>query len=261
MNSFVIKKKFGQNFIKDQNLLNKIIDHLTINEDDLVIEIGPGQGDLTKAILKNNCYYLGYEIDENLFSFLNCFNNIKQKIIYGDFLQKDINDDIRNIPYKKLYVVGNLPYYITTPIIKKIISDKVPLCEMLLMIQKEVADRFCSNPRHKEYGSITVYLNNYFNIERIIDLKNDVFFPKPKVDSAVLKFTKITPLINEKNEKKFNQLLKDSFQFKRKTIKNNLRDYNLDVIEKILLKHGQSLQSRAEEIPVDVFVEMVESLN
>lgn len=258
--NFNIKKKFGQNFIKNQNLLKQIVDNITINEDDLVIEIGPGQGDLTKQIIKNNCFYIGYEIDKELSPFLNSVSNNKQQIIYEDFLQANIINMIKDINYKKMYIIANLPYYITTPIIKKIVDDKLPIHEMLLMVQKEVGDRFCSSPKSKDYGSLTVYLNCFFSIKKIIDVKKENFYPKPKVDSVVLKFTIKPSLLNENNIDKFNKLLRDSFQHKRKIIKNNLQEYDLKKIEQILLKNKLSLQSRPEEIPVEVYIKILQKL-
>lgn len=260
MEKFIIKKKYGQNFIKDKNLLVKIVSNIEITEKDLVVEIGPGQGDLTDAILINSPHYIGYEIDDSLNEYLSKFNNEKQKIIYGDFLKQNVIEEINKIKYKKLYIIANLPYYITTPIIKKIINDKLPVDEMLLMIQKEVADRLSSPPKHREYGSLTVFMNYYFDVKKLFDVKKENFIPRPNVDSTILKFSisKSNKKVND--ESKFNKLLKDSFQFKRKTIKNNLKDYDLEKIEQILVKNNLTLQSRAEEIPLLVYIEIANSI-
>ncbi len=260
MEKFVVKKKYGQNFIKDQNILNKIVSNIEIKSDDLVIEVGPGQGDLTKSILNNCPYYIGYEIDETLKVFLEKIDNDKQKVIYNDFLSQDINNEISKITYDKLYIIANLPYYITTPIIKKIINDKLPVDAMLLMVQNEVADRFSSNPKCREYGSLTVYMNYYFDIKKLFIVKKDVFYPKPNVDSAILLFTRSTKNYKVNSEETFNKLLRDSFQFKRKTIRNNLINYDLEKIESTLIKNKLTLQSRAEEIPLNVFVEISNSI-
>ena len=164
MSDYKHKKKFGQNFLKNKRVLINIIDSIDVKEDDLVIEIGPGQGDLTKYLKLYNCNLLCYEIDTDLKKYLDKFEDNKTKVIFRDFLESNIKEDIKDIKYNNLYIIANIPYYVTTPIIEKIINDGLDVKEMSLMVQKEVAYRFGAKPGTKDYGSITVYLSSYFDI-------------------------------------------------------------------------------------------------
>ena len=262
MGKFVFKKSLGQNFLKDNNVIHKIVDSASIDKDTLVIEIGPGQGAISRLIVPRAKYSILYEIDTRLNWYLSKilkeYDNYS--IIMNDFLLEDVNKELSKYEYKKLYVVANLPYYITTPIITKIINDKIPINEIVIMIQKEVADRFSAKPGSKEYGQITVFLNYFFDIDNVCNVSKNCFFPKPKVDSAVIKMKKKE--INDyiKNFDVFNKLVKDSFRFKRKTIKNNLVGYDLDIISNILTKYGFDINTRSENIPYNVFVEIANEL-
>ena len=190
---------------------------------------------------------------------LSKFENEKTKIIFDDFLKRDILSDIKEIKYNKLFIIGNLPYYITTPIILSIIESSLNVENMVFMVQKEVADRFSSNPGSKEYGSISVLLNYYFNIKKLFDVSRTKFYPVPNVDSSVIKFEKKDYLIPVDFEK-FNKLVRDSFQFKRKNIKNNLKGYDLNKIDEVLKKYSFSLSSRAEELSMDIFVDIANNI-
>ena len=256
--NFNFKKSLGQNFLIDKNILNRIIEVSNITPNSLVIEVGPGSGNLTKFIAEKAKQVLCYEIDNRLEEILDQelidYNNID--IIFDDFLKRNINIDIEKYNYDNLYLVANLPYYITTPIIEKIIDSNLPFKQITIMIKKEVGDRFISKPKTKEYNSLTVYLNYYFNIKREFIVSRNAFIPKPNVDSVIISLQKKEKTLYLKDKNIFNKLLRDSFKFKRKTIKNNLKNYDLETINKVLLKHGYSLMSRAEEIPLDVFVEL-----
>ena len=262
-NNFKFKKQFGQNFICDENIINSIIDKSKIDKDTLVIEVGPGAGSLTnKLALKAKnvlCYEIDKDVKEILESNIADFNNVE--IIYNDFLQCNVLSDIKKYSYKKLYLVANLPYYITTPIIMKLIDDHINIDKIVVMVQKEVGDRFKAKPKTKEYGSLTVFLNYYFEIKKLMDVSKNVFIPKPNVDSIVVEFVKTNNNYHVKNEELFFKIVKDSFKQKRKTIKNNLRDYNLDIIENVLKQNNFSLSSRAEEIPIEVFVDIANELS
>ncbi len=261
MEKFVYKKKYGQNFLQDENILSKIATSLPINEDDLVIEIGPGKGSLTRYLKKTNAYVFCYEIDEETKPDLDKLTGPRLKIKYGDFLQTDIKSDIAKIKYNKLYIVANLPYYITTQIIKKLIEAEINIEAMCLMVQKEVAERFAAQPGCKDYGSLTIYLNYFFQIRKSMAVSRNYFKPVPKVDSAVVIFeaNKEKMLLN--NEKLFFEIVRSSFRHKRKNIKNNLYDYDLKKIEQILNKYSLSLTSRAEQIPLAVFADIANNLN
>ena len=261
-NNFHFKKNFGQNFIVDENLINSIITKSEIDEETLVIEIGPGAGSLTAKLAKNAKQVLCYEIDKDLEPILK--QNVKDSnvdIIFGDFLKCNVLPEIEKYKYDKLYVVANLPYYITTPIIMKLIEDRIPVDKIVVMVQKEVGDRFKAEPNSKDYGSLSIFLQYYFNVRKLIDVSRNVFIPKPNVDSIVVEFSKKDRIYNVKNESVFFTLVKDSFTQKRKTLRNNLRDYDLEKIEEVLSKYGFTLTVRAEQLSIDIFVEIANALS
>ncbi len=252
---FVFKKKYGQNFLTNQTIINKIVQSIEPTNKDLIIEIGPGAGALSKRLKQYGTHLICYEIDQETRLYLDELEDEHTHIIYDDFLKRDIMSDIRAYDCNRIFVIGNLPYYITTPIISKIITDKIPIYEAVFMVQKEVAERFVAKPNHREYGAITVFLNAYFHVSKLFDVSKNYFIPKPKVESAVVKFTAKTEKA-EIDYSKFSKIVKDSFQFKRKTLKNNLKQYDTEKIEEILKKNGYSLDHRAEEIPFSVFIEI-----
>lgn len=258
--NFNFKKRYGQNFLKDDNVLNNIVNSIDITENDLVIEIGPGAGALTNKLLNKTKKIICFEIDKQLEIYLNKFEEIGVKVIYGDFLDQDVKSYL-NFSYDKLYIIANLPYYITTPIINKIIVDKIPVNKCLFMVQKEVADRLSASKSTKDYNSLTVFMNYYFEIKKLFNVSRNVFYPKPNVDSAVILLTKREkPLVNVKNEEKFFKLIKDSFKYKRKTLKNNLKSYDLEKIEEILNKYNMNLLARAEAISIEIFADISNNL-
>ena len=262
-NGFNLKKKFGQNFIVDENIINGIINKSEIDKDTLVIEIGPGAGSLTYKLSKYAKEVLCYEIDTTLKDVLGetlkDSNNVK--VNYIDFLEANVLDDLKEYEFKKLYVVANLPYYITTPIIVKIIEESIPVDKICVMVQKEVGDRFKANPGSKDYGSLSVYINYYFNVRKLMDVSRNVFLPKPNVDSIVVEFSKKSDKKDVMNETIFFKLIRDSFNQKRKTIRNNLKDYNLEIIENVLKKYNFDLSVRAEALSVDIFIDMANELS
>lgn len=258
--NFNFKKKFGQNFIVDKNIIHSIIKKSNIDKDTLVIEIGPGAGSLTAQLDKVSGHVIAYEIDKTLKPILEKQNLNNTTIIYEDFLKRNISEDLKNYNYSKTYVVANLPYYITTPIIIKLIEDKLNIDKIVVMVQKEVGNRFKANPNTKEYNSLSIFLNYYFTVEKILDVSKNVFIPKPNVDSIVVSFTKKENKIKLKNEQIFFKLVRDSFKQKRKTLKNNLKGYNLEKIENILKKHNLDLTVRAEAISIEIFAEIANEL-
>ena len=253
------KKSLGQNFLIDSDIINKINLSINASSNDLIIEIGPGMGALTKFLKTKNANLICYEIDKDMQPYLNKFVDDKTKIIYEDILKTNIEEDIKNINFDKLYIVGNLPYYITTSIIKFLISKNLPIDKMIFMVQDEVANRFTANEGSKDYGSISLYLKYYFNLEKLFKVSKYSFRPVPKVESAIIKLSKRLnkPILNE--EKYFN-LINDSFSMKRKTLKNNLKQYDFNKIKKVLDKYNLPENVRAEEISEYVFIEIYESL-
>lgn len=261
LKNFEYKKSLGQNFINDDNIISKMVNSIDIDKDTLVIEIGPGAGVLSKEIIPKSNYTILYEIDTRLEDILSerlkDYNNYK--IIFNDFLKEDVKKEVVNYQYNKLYVVANLPYYITTSIIEKLINDITP-DKIVIMIQKEVADRFCAKVNSKEYGYITAYLNYFYDIKKLFDVSRNCFTPKPNVDSTIICMEKKNRDIVVKDIKYFNKFIQDCFRFKRKTLKNNLKGYDLNIIESILFKYGFNLTSRAENIRTDIFVEIVNEI-
>jgi 16S rRNA (adenine1518-N6/adenine1519-N6)-dimethyltransferase len=262
VNDFNFKKRYGQNFLIDNNILNKIVTAANIKEDALVIEIGVGSGNLTKKVATYAKNVIGYEIDETLKPIisesLKEFSNIS--VIYDDFLKRDLSKDLLNYEYSSIYVVANLPYYITTPIISKLIEDNIYIDKMIVMVQKEVADRLSAKPNSKDYNSLTIFINYYFNVTKLFDVSKNVFIPKPNVDSAIIELKKKTNNYNLNDEKVFFKLVRDAFQHKRKNLRNNLKEYDLDRINDVLIKHNLDLTVRAEQLSIDIFIEISNNL-
>ena len=259
MENFNYKKKYGQNFLIDKRIIKKIVSSVTPTKEDLIIEIGAGSGSLTKELQDFEANILSYEIDLETKNDLDKLANEKTKFIFDDFLKRDLSEDIKDIKFKDLYIVANLPYYITTPIIEKIIKSDIKPQKMILMVQKEVADRLSAKPKTKAYGYITVYLNYHFQIRKLFDISRAAFVPKPNVESTVIELTSHSKY-KCNNEELFIKLVKDAFKQKRKTIGNNLANYDKQKIEKILHEHKFSLKSRAEEISVEIFVQISNAL-
>ena len=157
-------------------------------------------------------------------------------------------------------MIANLPYYITTPIIVKLIDEKINLKKIVVMVQKEVGDRFKAIPGCKDYSSLSIYLNYYFEVKKIMDISRNIFIPKPNVDSIVIELNKREYHKRIKNEDLFFKLVKDAFRQKRKNLKNNLKKYDLEKIKDILNVYHYDLTVRAEQLSIDVFIDMANNL-
>ena len=260
---FKFKKKYGQNFLKDQNIIKRIVESAEIAENSLVLEVGPGMGVLTKCLAENAMKVLCYEVDLQLQEYLE--NNLSEYdnvvIHFKDFLKADIERDLSEFSYNKLYFISNIPYYITTPILMKLMDLPFEFSNIVVMIQKEVANRFSSLPGCRDYGSITVFLNYFYEVEKLFDVGREKFMPSPHVDSAVISLKPRANRLEVYNMKVFFQLIHDSFQFKRKNLRNNLKSYDLVEVEKVLNEYGFDLNVRAENLGVDVFVAMSNALS
>ena len=162
--------------------------------------------------------------------------------------------------YEHLYFVSNVPYYITTPILLKLIESGLPFEKILMMVQKEVGDRFSTCPGNREYGSITVMLNYFYDVKKEFFVSRKQFVPEPNVDSVIVSFTEKEDKLFLKDFAFFERLVRDAFQYKRKNLRNNLKNYNLDVVLNILADFGYDLTVRAEMLPVEVFVKLANAL-
>ncbi len=262
MEKFNFKKSLGQNFLKDENIINNIVEKCSIDNETLVIEVGPGNGALTTKIIKKCKNLICFEIDKRLEEVLNSKLSLydNYEIIIDNFLKVDVLSYIKKYSYKKLYFISNLPYYITTPIITKLIDEKINPDKIVVMMQKEVADRFTAKPNSRDYNSLTVFLNYYYDIKKIIDVSRNCFIPRPNVDSSVIELNLKQNKLFVKDINIFNKLIKDSFKFKRKTLKNNLYEYNLNIISLVLKKYNFDLSVRAESITLEMFVDISNNL-
>lgn len=260
---FKFKKKFGQNFLKDKNILQNIVLKSEVDKETVVIEIGVGAAALTKYLSNYAKNVLAYEIDETLRPIIEeeLKENNNVEVLFMDFLNSNVKEDIKKYNYSKLYVVANLPYYITTPIIEKIINDDLGVDKIVVMVQKEVGDRFSAKVGSKDYNSLTVFLNYYFDIKKIINVSRNSFVPAPNVDSVVVEMKKIENKYDVTDEKLFFKLVRDSFKYKRKNLRNNLKGYNLDIISEILSNYNLDLTVRAENLKIEQFVEISNKLS
>lgn len=255
----VFKKRYGQNFLHDDNILSKIYSSISPGVDDLIIEIGPGSGNLTKYLMRYNCQVVCFEIDKSLDKYLGSLVCDKLDVFYVDFMDVCLEDVLSHYKYNDVYVIANIPYYITTPIIEKIVFSNINVKSLTLMVQREVADRLSSSCGSKDYGYITAFLGAFYDIVKLFNVPRSCFYPVPNVDSAIIRLNRIECLVADVPF--YNKFCKDAFRFKRKNLKNNLFDYDLELISNILIKNGFSLNNRAEDIPINVFIEIVNSLN
>jgi 16S rRNA (adenine1518-N6/adenine1519-N6)-dimethyltransferase len=266
--NFHIKKKYGQNFLTDQNILRNITDISSIDKETLVVEIGPGFGSMTEILLEKAKKVLAYEIDKDLIPILNDnLDNENLILINDDILKRDIDEDIRKIDedFNNIVVVANLPYYITTPIIMKVLEQSNLVKELVVMMQLEVARRFTSKPRTKDYNSLSIVIQ--FKTESKIALKvpRTVFVPAPNVDSAVVHMKVKNDIAPSPDDLEvFFKLVRTSFTQRRKTLVNNLSSgFNItkDMIKEILVECDFGENVRAEELSVENFVELSNKFN
>ena len=265
---FHIKKKFGQNFLVDQNILQKIVAIPSLSKDTLVIEIGPGMGSLTEHLMHASKHVLAYEIDGDLIPILrNTFKDQNLTVKHSDFLKCNIDADIKDlkITYDKVVVVANLPYYITTPIIMKIIEESVEVKEMVLMMQLEVARRFTSKPSTKDYNSLSIAIQYKTKAEIAMKVPRTVFIPAPNVDSAIVKLVVKNELeVSPENEELFYKIVRSSFSQRRKTLVNNLFSA-LNIPKVFAIKMLGDLdynpQARAESLSVNDFIRISDYIN
>ncbi|HFH8937086.1 TPA: 16S rRNA (adenine(1518)-N(6)/adenine(1519)-N(6))-dimethyltransferase RsmA [Streptococcus agalactiae] len=227
---FTFKKSFGQNFLTDTNILQKIVDTAEIDKGVNVIEIGPGIGALTEFLTENAAEVMAFEIDDRLIPILADtlarFDNVQ--VVNQDILKADLQTQIQAFknPDLPIKVVANLPYYITTPILMHLIESKIPFAEFVVMIQKEVADRISAMPNTKAYGSLSIAVQYYMTAKVSFIVPRTVFVPAPNVDSAILKMVRRDqPVVSVQDEDFFFRVSKVAFVHRRKTLWNNLTSH------------------------------------
>lgn len=261
-NDLYAKKKFGQNFLNDQNILSSIVEHANIDKDTLVIEVGPGLGSLTEHLVKAAGFVLAYEIDKDLLpildkNFKDC-NNLK--VINKDILEVDINKDIDEYKkdFKNVYLVANLPYYITTPIILGLLSKTDKIKRYVMMMQEEVADRICGKPKTKDYNALSIAIGYRAKAKLELKVPRTVFIPSPNVDSAVISLNLYdNPPYKAKNEELFFEFIRLCFNQRRKTLYNNLGTvYKKDFILKMFEDLNIKATVRSEELDIVDFIKM-----
>lgn len=219
------KKKFGQHFLDDENILNKIVDSAYLREDDEVWEIGPGLGTLTDVLLSRKARLTIFEIDNDLIPNLKKKFDEKCKIIHSDVLRVNWADELGE---KRINLVSNLPYQISSPVLYKISKHFKSFNCVVLMLQKEVAKRLCANPGKKDYGVLTLKTQFYFNTEYLFDVSRDSFTPPPDVESAVIRMTPRAEIKDLSDIDLFWNLVETAFRNRRKTLRNNLKYLNCD---------------------------------
>ena len=258
------KKKYGQNFLEDSELSEKIIEISGVSKDIEVIEIGPGLGFLTEKLIEKSKYLTAFEIDDDLIPVLNKKFQGRDNfsLIHEDFMTADLGTFLEG--KKNIKVVANIPYYITSPIINKLIEYRKNISEIYLMVQKEVAERIASEAGSKNMSLLTHAVQFYADAEYLFTVPKEKFTPVPKVDSA---FLKIKMFDDEKYEKQilegeYFKYLKTAFSNKRKSIANNLsgEGYSKEVTGDILEKLGKTRLARTEEFSVQEFINLIEEL-
>ncbi|RKD30902.1 16S rRNA (adenine(1518)-N(6)/adenine(1519)-N(6))-dimethyltransferase RsmA [Thermohalobacter berrensis] len=234
--SFKFSKSLGQNFLVDGNVIRKICDGANITKEDEVLEIGPGIGTLTQILAERAKKVVSVEIDKKLLPILDetlsGYENVE--IVHGDVLEINLNTLIREkFKNKRIKVVANLPYYITTPIIMTLLEQKLPIDKIVVMIQKEVALRMQANPGSKDYGSLSIAVQYYSEPKIITNVSKNVFIPKPKVDSTVIMLDILDkPRVEVKDEKLMFNIVKAAFAKRRKTLTNALNSSPLGLSKK-----------------------------
>lgn len=255
---FRFTKSLGQNFLVDQNIVKDIVKGAQVTKEDYVIEIGPGVGTLTRELLKEAASVTAIELDEKLLPILR--DELKEfenfNLIHGDATKVQLD---AVYPGKKIKLVANLPYYVTTPIITKILNDRVAFSSLTIMIQKEVAERMDAVPGTKDYGSLSVLVQFYCDTKIVRNVPPESFMPRPKVDSTVIRLTKLeTPRAVVKDEELFFKIVRMVFTMRRKTLSNNLKSlgYSREFIEEVLVEAGIDLKARGETLSVEKFAEL-----
>ena len=262
---FDFKKKFGQNFLIDENVVEKIVREAGVTKDDFVVEVGPGIGTMTRILCENAREVVAVEIDRSLFLFL-------QKILFlimtnvTVIVKISLKLDIKKLADEKnggrpIKVVANLPYYITTPIIMGLFESHVPLDSITIMVQKEVADRMQCGPGTKDYGALSLAVQFYAKPKVVLNVPASCFMPRPNVDSAVIRLERFkTPPVDVKNEHLMFKIIRASFNQRRKTMLNSVGNSGIGITKEALTNAletmGLPLTIRGEALTLEQFAEL-----
>lgn len=246
------KKHLGQHFLKDENIAKKIADTLSLKDYNLVLEIGPGMGVLTKYLLEKETTTYVIEIDSESVEYLQAnYLNLAPRIIEKDFLKYDLKEVFNDSQFA---IIGNFPYNISTQIVFKVLEMRGQIPEFSGMFQKEVAQRICEKEGSKAYGILSVLTQAFYNAEYLFTVPPSVFNPPPKVDSGVLRLTRKEHLDLPCDEALFFRVVKTAFQQRRKTLRNSLKTFNLSDN----LKANAIFDKRPEQLSVDSFIELTQ---
>lgn len=267
---FVFQKKFGQNFLIDTHVLDKIVSAAEITKEDVVLEIGPGIGTLTQYLAYQAKEVIAVEIDKALIPILrdtlSAYDNVT--ILNEDILKVDINRLVEEKNQgRPIKVVANLPYYITTPIIMGLFESHVPVASITVMVQKEVADRMQVGPGTKDYGALSLAVQYYAEPYIVANVPQNCFMPRPKIGSAVIRLTRHKqPPVDVKDEKLMFRLIRASFNQRRKTLANGLKNdsalnYTKETVEKAIADCGFSPTIRGEALTLDEFARLANYLS
>lgn len=266
---FQFKKKFGQNFLIDPHVLDKIVDAAQITKDDFVLEIGPGIGTLTQYLCENARQVLAVEIDDKLIPILKetlqPYDNVE--VLHGDILKQDIQQiaDTYN-DGKPIKVVANLPYYITTPIIMELFESHVPLANVTVMVQKEVADRMKAEPGTKDYGALSLAVQYYAKPYIAAFVPPNCFMPRPNVGSAVIRLDCLARVpVEVHNEKLMFRLIRASFNQRRKTLQNGIANsaelsFTKEHAARAIEQAGFDVRIRGEKLGLEEFARLADEL-
>ena len=248
MQKIKAKKRFGQHFLNDKNIARKIVDKLSVKKDDYVLEIGPGMGVLTQFLIKKDINLQVIEIDRKAVSYLNHYYPIlENKIINDDFLKINLSKSYKN----PISIIGNFPYNISSQILFKSFENRNIITQIVGMFQKEVAERVASTKKNKR-GILSVLLKTFYDIEYCFTVEEHVFTPSPKVKSGVIKLTRNARKSLDCDEELFIQIVKTSYNQRRKTLRNALKSFSLESN----LEIKNILHLRAEQLEVEDFIRL-----
>ena len=261
MNDFEFKKKFGQNFLTDKNLLTQIVEKSGVMSDEVVVEIGAGRGALTEVLSGYAKKVYSFEIDKELFDFLTeKFDGTNVEMIFKDVMQVS-DEELNQIIGSKFRLVANLPYYITSPILTRFLQNP-NLLSATVMVQEEVADRIIAKPKSKDYGVLTIICGLFGESQKVIRVGREKFYPVPNVDSAVVRITKVEKNLEKNKLIGIIDLAKKAFAMRRKKLSSNLENGKISKqgIESLIAKKGFSESARAEELSVEDFIWLYDEL-